>query len=108
MATTLYPPNMANGTPYAFVHKAATSSQYMGKPPIPISIPISTNRLLPFLVQVPNQIQGGGRVHIVLRKQNTKNRKDHYPLPFKDPMHGRFKEQVMEDENLHSVGPIQA
>ncbi|KAM2897632.1 hypothetical protein COP2_007254 [Malus domestica] len=31
-----------------------SSSQYIGEPPIPIPISISTNRLLPSLVQVPN------------------------------------------------------
>ena len=107
-STTLNPPNLAESTPCAFVDNAATSSQYIGKPPIPISIPILTNRLLPSLVQGPNRTQGGGRVHIDIKKRNTKNRKDHYPLPFKDPMHGRFEEHVVENVPLHVMRPIQA
>ncbi|CAN6580966.1 unnamed protein product [Malus baccata var. baccata] len=74
-------------TPCAYVHSATTSLPYKGKPPIPISIPISTNRLLPCMVQVPNRRQCGGRVRVDLEKQNTTIRKDHYPTPFKDPKH---------------------
>ncbi|CAN6712754.1 unnamed protein product [Malus baccata var. baccata] len=44
-ATTLKPPNLAKSTPHAFVDCAAASLPNIGKPPIPISIPISTNRL---------------------------------------------------------------
>ncbi|CAN6562555.1 unnamed protein product [Malus baccata var. baccata] len=51
-ATTLKPPNLAESTPHAFVDCAAASLPNIGKPPIPISIPISTNTLLPSLVQV--------------------------------------------------------
>ncbi|CAN6685648.1 unnamed protein product [Malus baccata var. baccata] len=49
-APTLESPNLTKGTPCAFVHNATTSLPYKGKPPIPISIPISTNRLLPCMV----------------------------------------------------------
>ncbi|KAM0963703.1 hypothetical protein EV1_022546 [Malus domestica] len=90
-APTLIPPNLVERTPCASIDSAAISLQYIGKPPTPIPIPISTNRLLPHLVQVPNQIQGGRRVHIHLRKQNTTIRKDHYLLPFKDPKHEMFR-----------------
>ncbi|CAN6679472.1 unnamed protein product [Malus baccata var. baccata] len=84
-APTLKSPNLAECTPCASVHSATTSLPYKGKPPIPISIPISTNRLLPCMVQVPNRRQRGGRVRVDLEKQNTTIRKDHYPIPFKDP-----------------------
>ena len=94
-ATTLKRPNMAKSIPCQFVDSAATfepSSQYMGEPPIPIPIPISINRLVPSLVQVPNRIQGGGRVYVDFRKRNATIRKDHYPLPFIDPMHEYFED----------------
>ncbi|KAM1063629.1 hypothetical protein ACFX2A_028371 [Malus domestica] len=86
-APTSKSPNLAESTPCASVQCAATSLQHMGEPSSPISIPISNNRLLPCLVQVPRCIQRGGRVHVDLGKQNTKIRKDHYPLPFKDLKH---------------------
>ncbi|KAM1230428.1 hypothetical protein ACFX2G_041484 [Malus domestica] len=107
-ATTLKIPNQAERTTSEIIDSAATfesSSQYIGKPPIPIPIPISTNRLLPSLVQVPNRIQAGGRVYIDFRKLNATIRKDHYPLLFIDPMHGSFKEHVVEDVPFHVVGP---
>ena len=96
-ATTLKITNLAESTPSEFVDSAATfepSSQSIGEPPIPIPIPISINRLLPSLVQVPNQIQGGGTIY--------------YPLPFIDPMHEHFKEHVVEDIPFYVVGSIQA
>ncbi|CAN6698096.1 unnamed protein product [Malus baccata var. baccata] len=80
-APTLKSPNLAESTPCASVHCAATSLPYIGKPPSPIS----TNRLLPSLVQVPNQMQGGGEVYIDFWKQNTPIRRDYYPLPFIEP-----------------------
>ncbi|KAM2039892.1 hypothetical protein ACFX1T_013292 [Malus domestica] len=52
-APTLKSPNLAESAPCASVHCAATSLPYMGKPSSPLSIPISNNRLLPCLVQVP-------------------------------------------------------
>ncbi|KAM1274938.1 hypothetical protein ACFX2I_024731 [Malus domestica] len=88
---TLKPSNLAESTPCTSIDCAAISSQHIGEPPIPIPIPISTNRLSPSLVQVPNRIQGGGRVHVDLRKQNTTIRKDHYPFPFKDPKYEVFR-----------------
>ncbi|CAN6695183.1 unnamed protein product [Malus baccata var. baccata] len=86
-APTLEAPQLAMSNPCASVHCATTSLSYKGKPPIPNSIPISTNRLLPCMVQVPNRRQRGGRVRVDLEKQNMTIRKDHYPTPFKDPKH---------------------
>ncbi|KAM1912231.1 hypothetical protein ACFX14_000316 [Malus domestica] len=86
-APTSKSPNLAESTPCASVQCAATSLHHMGEPSSPLSIPISNNRLLPCLVQVPRCIQRGGRVHVDLGKQSTKIRKDHYPLPFKDLKH---------------------
>ncbi|KAM1362813.1 hypothetical protein PS1_028131 [Malus domestica] len=90
-APTLKSPNLAECTRFAYVHSATTSLSYKGKPPIPISIPISTNRLLPCMVQVPNRSQRGGRVRVDLEKQNTTITKDHYPIPFKEPKHDLFR-----------------
>ena len=101
-------PKLAENTMDGNVDSVATSSQYIGKPPTPIPIHISINRLLPSLVQVPNRIQGGGRVHVDLRKRKATIWKDHYPLPFKDPMHGRFEGHVVENIPLHVVGSTQA
>ncbi|KAM2097162.1 hypothetical protein ACFX1R_020741 [Malus domestica] len=106
--TILKIPNLAESTPSEFVDSAATfepSSQYIGEPPIPIPIPISTNRLLPSLVQVPNQILDGGRVYIDFRKLNATIRNDHYPLPFIDPMQGNLEEHVVEDVPFHAMNP---
>ena len=103
-ATTLKPPNLAESTPHALVDSAATSLQKIGEPPSPISIPISTNRLLPSLVQVPNRMEGGGNDHIDFRMLNAPIRKDYYPLPFIEPMYEYFEEHVMEDAPLHAVG----
>ena len=102
--TTLKKPNLAENNHCAILDKSATSMQYMGKSPIPKSIPISTNRLLPSLVQGLNQTKGGEKVHLDVRKQNTKNRKDHYPLPFKDSMPRRFKKYVVKAIPFHAVG----
>ncbi|CAN6557361.1 unnamed protein product [Malus baccata var. baccata] len=96
----------AESTTFEIVDSASTfesSSQYIGDPSIPI--PISTNRLLPSLVQVLNRIQDGGRIYIDFRKLNATIRNDHYPPPFIDPMHGSFKEHVMDDVPLYVVGP---
>ncbi|KAM1996748.1 hypothetical protein ACFX15_029666 [Malus domestica] len=90
-APTLKSPNLAECTPCAYVHSATTSLPYKGKPPIPNSIPISTNRLLPCMVQVPNRRQRGGRVRVDLETQNMTIRKDHYPIPFKDPKNEVFR-----------------
>ena len=83
-ATPLKKPNLAESNHCSILDKSATSMQYMGKSPIQISIPISTNRLLPSLVQGLNRTKGGGKVQVDSRKRNAKIRKDHYPLPFKD------------------------
>ncbi|KAM0993592.1 hypothetical protein ACFX2A_009359 [Malus domestica] len=90
-APTLKSSNLPECNPCASVHSATTSLPYKGKPPIPISIPISTNRLLPCVVQVPNRRQRGGRVRVDLEKQNTTIRRDHYPIPFKDPKNEVFR-----------------
>ncbi|CAN6554952.1 unnamed protein product [Malus baccata var. baccata] len=90
-APTLKSPNLTKCTPCAYVHSATTSLPYKGKPPIPISIPIPTNRLLPCMVQVPNRRQSGGRVHVDLEKQNMTIRKVYYPIPFKDPKNEVFR-----------------
>ncbi|KAM1677793.1 hypothetical protein ACFXTN_034580 [Malus domestica] len=93
-APTLKSPNLAESTLCASVHCAATSLPYIRKPPIPISIPIATNRLLPRMVQIPNRIRRGGRVHADLGKHNINIRKDHYPLPFKDLKHEVIRRTV--------------
>nr|XP_028962131.1 uncharacterized protein LOC114826230 [Malus domestica] len=90
-APTLKKPNLAESTPCACVDSTATSLQHIGEPPPSISIPISNNMLSHSLVQLPTCIQGGKRVHINLRKQNTTIRKDHYHFPFKDPKHEVFR-----------------
>ncbi|CAN6677806.1 unnamed protein product [Malus baccata var. baccata] len=90
-APTLEAPQLAMSNPCASVHCATTSLSYKGKPPIPNSIPISTNRLLPRVVQVPNRIQRRGKVRVDLEKQNMTIRKDHYPIPFKDPKNEVFR-----------------
>ncbi|CAN6716349.1 unnamed protein product [Malus baccata var. baccata] len=41
-------------------------------------------------INVPNRSQRGGRVRVDLEKQNTTIRKDHYPIPFKDPKNEVF------------------
>ena len=98
------PPDLAENTPCAFVHNTATSTPPIGKSPTPIPIPISTNRLLPSIVQVPNQIKGGRRVRVDVGKRTAKIRKDHYPRPFKDSTY----EYVVDDIILRDVGPVQA
>ncbi|CAN6547351.1 unnamed protein product [Malus baccata var. baccata] len=40
---------------------------------------------------VPNRRQRGGRVRVDLEKQNMTIRKDHYPIPFKDPKNEEFR-----------------
>ncbi|CAN6576666.1 unnamed protein product [Malus baccata var. baccata] len=42
-------------------------------------------------INVPNRRQRGGRVPVDLEKQNTTIRKDHYPIPFKDPKNEVFR-----------------
>ncbi|TQD81555.1 hypothetical protein C1H46_032887 [Malus baccata] len=74
--TNLQMHNLAESTFGKSVYSAVTSLQHIGKPPIPISIPISTNRLLPCMVQVPNRIQAGGNDYIDLRMLNAPIGKD--------------------------------
>ena len=86
-------PNLAEDVPCEVVDCAATFEpilQPLGKPPTPIPIPISINRLLPHLVQEPNRNLVGENVYMDLRK-------DLYPLPYKDPMLEGFEEHVLED-----------
>ncbi|KAM2188725.1 hypothetical protein ACFX1R_032230 [Malus domestica] len=106
--TPLKTPILTESNPYAFVDSAATSLQHIGMSPNPISIPISTNRLLPSMVQVPNRMQGSREVYIDCWKQHTKIRKDYYLVPFKDSMCEHFEEHVVENVPLHARGPIQA
>ncbi|KAM1523237.1 hypothetical protein ACFX10_013283 [Malus domestica] len=107
-ATPLKTPNLAKSNPYALIDNAATSLQHIGTSPNLISSPISTNRLLPYLVQVPNRMQGSKEVYINCWKQHTKIRNDYYPVPFKDSMCEHFEKHVMENVPLHAVGPVQA
>ncbi|CAN6725538.1 unnamed protein product [Malus baccata var. baccata] len=58
MTTPLKTPILTESNPCAFVDSAATSLQHIGTSPNPISIPISTKRLFPSMVQVPNRMQG--------------------------------------------------
>ena len=109
--TTALKAPKAENTTSEIVDNAATfesPSQYIGEPPILSPIPISTNSLLPSLVQVPYRILAGGRVYIDFRKLNATIRKDHYPLSFINPMHECFEEHVAEDIPLHAVGPSEA
>ncbi|CAN6712673.1 unnamed protein product [Malus baccata var. baccata] len=106
--TPLKAPILIESNPCAFVDSAATSLQHIGTSPNPISIPISTNRLLPSMVQVPNRMQGSREGYINCWKQHTKIRKDYYPVPFKDSMCEHFEEHVVENVPLHVVGPVQA
>ncbi|CAN6686079.1 unnamed protein product [Malus baccata var. baccata] len=106
--TPLKTPILTKSNPCAFVDSAATSLQHIRTSPNPISIPISTNRLLPSMVQVPNRMQGSRKGYIDCWKQQTKIRKDYYPVPFKDSMCEHFKEHVVENVSLHAVGPVQA
>ena len=80
-------------------------SKYIGKPPLLIPIPISTNRLLPFVVQVPNRIRDSGSAHIDFGKLNDTIWDHHYPLPYIDPIHEYFEEHVMEEIPFHAVDP---
>ncbi|XP_050147260.1 uncharacterized protein LOC126622501 [Malus sylvestris] len=89
-ATTLKIHNLAESTPCLSVDSVITSLQHIGKPPPPIPIHISTNRLLPCKVQVPNRIQAGGNNYIDFWKLNAKIRKDYYPLPFIEPNQDLF------------------
>ena len=87
---------LTKSNPCAFVDSAGTSLQHIGTSPNPISIPISTNRLLPSLVQVPNQMQGSGEVYIDFLKQNTPIMRDYYSLPFIEPKYEYFKEHAVD------------
>ncbi|KAM1097137.1 hypothetical protein ACFX19_014831 [Malus domestica] len=95
-ATALKVLKLAESTTGKNVHTAATPSQHIGKPPSPISIPISTNRLLPYLVQVPNLMQDSGEVYINFWKQNAPIMMDYYSLPFIEPKYEYFKELAVD------------
>ncbi|KAM2981792.1 hypothetical protein FF2_013066 [Malus domestica] len=99
-------PNLAESTTFAAPFES--SSTCIGKPPPLIPIPITTNRLLPSVVQVPNRIHDYGSFYFDLGKLNATIWDHHYPLPYIDPMHEYFKEHVMEDVPLHAVAPSQA
>ncbi|KAM1219674.1 hypothetical protein ACFX2G_047713 [Malus domestica] len=99
-------PNLAESTTFAAPFES--SSTCIGKPPPLIPIPVSTNRLLPSVVQVPNRIHDYGSSYFDLGKLNATIWDYHYPLPYIDPMHKYFKEHVMEDVPLHAMEPSQA
>ncbi|KAM1216920.1 hypothetical protein ACFX2J_013150 [Malus domestica] len=99
-------PNLAESTTFAALFES--SSTCIGKPPPLIPIPVSTNRLLPSVVQVPNRIHDYGSSYFDLGKLNATIWDHHYPLPYIDPMHEFFKEHVMEDVPLHAMEPSQA
>ncbi|CAN6687779.1 unnamed protein product [Malus baccata var. baccata] len=81
-APTLKSPNLAECTPCAYVHSATTSLPYKG------------------CYLVPNRRQRGGRVRVDLEKQNMTIRKDHYPIPFKDPKdEGTFQHNDEDSAN---------
>ncbi|KAB2600386.1 S ribonuclease [Pyrus ussuriensis x Pyrus communis] len=85
---------MAETSNRNIVDRAATfepSPHYFCKSSIPISIPISTNRLLPSLMQEPNRYKGGGSMYMECRNRNTKIREDHYPLPFIEPYYEKCR-----------------
>ncbi|XP_068340626.1 uncharacterized protein [Pyrus communis] len=105
-AIALQTPNLAvpKDTIGEMVAALGALPQHPSKSPIPIPIPISTNPLLPFLVQVPNQFQGGGSIYMDFRNQNTTIRDDHYPFPFIEPYYESVEGQVVEDIPLHAVG----
>ncbi|CAN6554949.1 unnamed protein product [Malus baccata var. baccata] len=105
--TNLKMHNLAKSTIGESVDSAATSLQHIGESSNPIPIPISTNRLLPSLVQVPNRIHNDGSIYIDFRKLNATIRKDHYPLPFIEPNQGQFEENVMEETPPYVVGSSQ-
>ncbi|KAM1718126.1 hypothetical protein ACFX11_025879 [Malus domestica] len=106
-ATNLQTYNLAESTIGESVDDAATSFQHIGESSSPIPIPISTNRLLPSLVQVPNRIHNDGSIYIDFRKLNAIIQKDHYPLPFIEPNQGQFEENVMEETPPHVMGSSQ-
>ena len=85
-----------------------SSLKGIGKPPPLIPIPISTNRLLPSVVQVPIGVHDGGIAYFDFGKPNATIWEHHYPLPYIDPMHETVEEHVVEDVPLHAVGPNQA
>ncbi|KAM1084403.1 hypothetical protein ACFX19_023103 [Malus domestica] len=99
-------PNLAESTTFAAPFES--SSTCIGKPPPLIPIPISTNRLLPSVVQVPNRIHDYGSFYFDLGKLNATIWDHQYPLPYIDLMHEFFKEHVMEDVPLHAMEPSQA
>ena len=98
--------NLAKSSPSECVDRATTfepSSKHIGKPPIPNPIPIKINRWFPSLVQVPNQIPDGRRIHMDFRKHNAPISKGHYPFPFVDLMNENFEEHVVEAVPLHAM-----
>ena len=101
-APTPKAPNLAESNTLAVT--LASSSQNNGKP-LPLNpIPISTNRLLPSLVQVPNLVQDGGNHYIDFRELNATIRKDHYPLPFLEQRRDVFRRAGRGGRPIHAVG----
>ena len=95
--------NLAESTTLAAPFESL--SKCIGKPPPLIHIPISTNRLFPSVVQVPNRIRGSGSAYVDSRKFNATIWEHHYPLPYIDPIHEMFEEHVVEDVPLHAMDP---
>ena len=101
-APTPKAPNLAESNTLAVT--LASSSQNNGKP-LPLNpIPISTNRLLPSLVQVPNLVQDGGNHYIDFRDLNATIRNDPYPLPFLEQRRDVFRRACRGGRPIHAVG----
>ena len=82
-----------------------SSSNCTGKPPPLVPIPISTNRLLPYVVQVPNRLRESGSDYFEVGNLGATIWEHHYPLPYIDPMHETLEEYVVEDVPLHAMDP---
>ena len=96
-------PNLAEST--TLTAPFQSSSKCIGKPPPLIPIPISTNRLLPSVVQVPNRIHESGKASFDFGRLNATIWEHHSPLPYIEPMHEYFKKHVMEEIPFHVVDP---
>ena len=82
-----------------------SSSNCTGKPPPLVPIPISTNRLLPYVVQVPNRLRESGSDYFDVGNLGATIWEHHYPWPYIDPTHEMWEEHVMEDVPFHAVDP---
>ena len=105
-AITPKPPNLAKCTLSEIIDQsnAFEGSLHSNGEFFPISqIPISSNRVLPSLVQVPNQIRNSGSVYIDFGKLNATIWEHHYPLPYIDPTHEHAVGQVVEELPFQTV-----